>query len=43
MLELDNTRLQTQSVGRTASPVWNKQFNIVIRDTVVLYRNIDCH
>ena len=32
VLELDNTRLQTQAVGRSTSPVWNKEFQVEVRD-----------
>ena len=32
VLELDNTRLQTQPVGRSSCPVWNKEFQLAVRD-----------
>ena len=32
VVELDNSRLQTQPVGRTTSPVWNKEFRLEVRD-----------
>ena len=32
VLELDNSRLLTQSVTRSSNPVWNKQFVLMVRD-----------
>ena len=32
VLELDNSRLVTQSVTRSSNPVWNKQFVLMVRD-----------
>ena len=31
-MELENSRLMTQSVARTSSPVWNKQFRLMVGD-----------
>ena len=32
LVELDNSRLQTQGVARTSCPVWNKEFRLAVRD-----------